>query len=283
MTLIIQKPTGAKLNLAKEFTWNETVWNPGMISTSLWLDAADASTVTTVSGAVSQWNDKSGNGLNTTQGTANNRPSYQTSSLASKNTIQFDGDDGLFRANVGISRNAPSSLIYAVAKGATSGTQGICLLTVGGDASPGVPNNNARQYLSFTANNLSAGGRRLDADSFQNINSSTTHDNAWVIAGSRHVWSSSDLFLYQNGTERASSLAFQTDGNASNTNSNNLIIGSNFALNQNLTGNIAEVIVITPDPTTFVRQRIEGYLAHKWGLTANLPSDHPYKTVGPTP
>jgi hypothetical protein len=50
--------TLGKLVLKKEFTWNETVWNPSMISTALWLDAADASTVTTVSGAVSQWNDK---------------------------------------------------------------------------------------------------------------------------------------------------------------------------------------------------------------------------------
>ena len=25
----------------------------------------------------------------------------------------------------------------------------------------------------------------------------------------------------------------------------------------------------------------EGYLAHKWGLTANLPGDHPYKANEP--
>jgi hypothetical protein len=25
----------------------------------------------------------------------------------------------------------------------------------------------------------------------------------------------------------------------------------------------------------------EGYLAHKWGLTAKLPSNHPYKTTAP--
>ena len=29
------------------------------------------------------------------------------------------------------------------------------------------------------------------------------------------------------------------------------------------------------------RQKIEGYLAHKWGLAANLPADHPYKTEAP--
>ena len=27
--------------------------------------------------------------------------------------------------------------------------------------------------------------------------------------------------------------------------------------------------------------KIEGYLAHKWGLTDNLPSNHPYKVTHP--
>jgi hypothetical protein len=42
------------------FLWNETVWNPSMISTALWLDAADVATVTLNGSTVSQWNDKSG-------------------------------------------------------------------------------------------------------------------------------------------------------------------------------------------------------------------------------
>lgn len=29
------------------------------------------------------------------------------------------------------------------------------------------------------------------------------------------------------------------------------------------------------------RQKAEGYMAHKWGLTANLPSGHPYKSSAP--
>ena len=35
------------------------------------------------------------------------------------------------------------------------------------------------------------------------------------------------------------------------------------------------------DVDTALRQKIEGYLAHKWGLAANLPIDHPYKTFAP--
>ncbi len=46
-------------------------------------------------------------------------------------------------------------------------------------------------------------------------------------------------------------------------------------------GTIAEVICVTGELSSVVRQRIEGYLAHKWGLTARLPENHPYKTNHP--
>ena len=57
------------------------------------------------------------------------------------------------------------------------------------------------------------------------------------------------------------------------------------ALVENYYSNIsvAEIIVLYEAISTVNRQKLEGYLAHKWGLTANLPADHPYKTVGPTP
>ena len=42
---------------------------------NLWLDATDATTITEVSGDVSQWDDKSGNSNNVSQGTAIYRPS----------------------------------------------------------------------------------------------------------------------------------------------------------------------------------------------------------------
>ena len=44
-----------------------TAWTPTQITTSLWLDAADVSTITLNSTTVSQWNDKSGNSRNALQ------------------------------------------------------------------------------------------------------------------------------------------------------------------------------------------------------------------------
>jgi hypothetical protein len=35
--------------------------------------------------------------------------------------------------------------------------------------------------------------------------------------------------------------------------------------------------ILCEDVTTTTRQKIEGYLAWKWGLAANLPGGHPYE------
>jgi hypothetical protein len=59
---------------------------------ALWLDAADASTIT-VDGSnnVSEWRDKSGNARHLTQGTALNRPSYVTGVLNGLPVVRPDG------------------------------------------------------------------------------------------------------------------------------------------------------------------------------------------------
>jgi hypothetical protein len=37
------------------------------------------------------------------------------------------------------------------------------------------------------------------------------------------------------------------------------------------------MIAFSPALTAPQRQKIEGYLAHKWGLAESLPSTHPFK------
>jgi hypothetical protein len=46
-------------------------------------------------------------------------------------------------------------------------------------------------------------------------------------------------------------------------------------------GNIGEIILIYSLSTSNERQVIEGYLAHKWGLSTILPSTHQYKNIAP--
>ena len=49
----------------------------------------------------------------------------------------------------------------------------------------------------------------------------------------------------------------------------------------NWNGKIAELIVVSDALSDSDRQKLEGYLAHKWGLHANLPVGHPYTNEAP--
>ena len=48
-----------------------------------------------------------------------------------------------------------------------------------------------------------------------------------------------------------------------------------------LKGEIAEAVAYNRVLPGLAREKIEGYLAHKWGLTGELPTDHPYKNDAP--
>ena len=65
------------------------LWNPTTIPTELWLDAAEASTVTETSGQVSRWGDRSGNGRDATQGTAANQPDYVAGGQNGLNVVRL--------------------------------------------------------------------------------------------------------------------------------------------------------------------------------------------------
>lgn len=66
---------------------------PPVSGYKLWLDASDTSSITASGGDVSQWNDKSGNASNFTQGTGANQPKTGTRTLNSLNLIDFDGSN----------------------------------------------------------------------------------------------------------------------------------------------------------------------------------------------
>lgn len=100
-------------------------FNPKMIAgLRLWLDATDSSTVTTVSGNVSEWKDKSGRGRTFSQTTANNRPALASNVFGSLSAIQFDGaNDSLSSTGDSGAFVSPCSF-FAVCKKSTNAADG---------------------------------------------------------------------------------------------------------------------------------------------------------------
>ena len=234
-----------KVTLAKEFTWNESAWNPSMLQTDLWFDAADASTIIESGGDVSQWNDKSGNGDNAIWN--GSKPTYELGAFNGKDSIYFDGTDLLRISGFNLDLS-PFTIIF-VGEGAlnSAGLNNIPRLYF---------NNNLVSYVDNSIGFWTEDGtKRLLSWSFDGVNSHTVHRNASPVGTATQAATSGLVNDYYVG--RA---------------------GSDYS-----DGRFCEYIVLRRNATTTERQKLEGYLAHKWGLTANLPIDHPYKLVGPTP
>jgi hypothetical protein len=60
-----------------------------------------------------------------------------------------------------------------------------------------------------------------------------------------------------------------------------LTLGAQASGGQEWNGPIGEILIFSTKLSDTDRQKIEGYLGHKWGLTSNLPSSHPYKLGHP--
>ena len=251
------------LDISPTFTWNETVWNPSMIQTALWLDAADASTVTLNGSTVSQWRDKSGNSRHASQATPASQPTYAATGFNSKPTIQFDGvNDQLDLVQFA---QASNQHIFAVVDTTNLGTGYRNFLNRSGD---------------FTTPALYFGGT---ADYRPMVYWNGVDRATWSTGVQRKA-----IICWSFATSPSASALMQVDGQTAVTQTfiaSNLANWSsiNFATVQQSDVDISELIVTPTTPSTLDRQKLEGYLAHKWGLTANLPAGHPYKNYGPRP
>jgi hypothetical protein len=243
-----------------------TQWDPASITTALWLDAADASTVTTVSGAVSQWNDKSGNARHATQATAGRRPAYTSSGLNGKNVLTFADD---FLSNASVDWGDSASSVFLVLGATGPGTFRNIIATGTGVMNQwgyGLTNTNA--YAIFQI---------LVAPQAFSATPSITDILCFTSAG--RVSTSVSATLTTNGTLNGT----RTRSGAGLTSTAGIIIGSDNSVSEPFTGFIGEVVLVPEIVSTNTRQQMEGYLAHKWGLTANLPNEHPYRYQIPTP
>jgi hypothetical protein len=251
-------------------------WTPADIDTALWLDAADASTITESGGAVSQWDDKSGNGRDISQALSTQRPILAAAGLNGKPTLDFDGsNDYLFNTSVGAS-GLSNATIISVFKQVTGGSTEDHQINIGQTGTTGKVRG---FYRNINGTVLAFGGWASTAFSSFSLD----------IGGSHHIFGFANTALSGSGNLqffKDGSVETLTTSGALSTTLDGFSVG---ALQGALVGNyysnisVAEIIVLYEAISTVNRQKLEGYLAHKWGLTASLPADHPYKTAVPVP
>ena len=233
---------------------------------NMWIDFSDASTVTTVSGKVSQVTDKSGNGRTFTQNTGVKRPIYQSAVQNSLNVARFDGVEEVLQLSSNtMFRNIGGASLYIILKPESGGATGDVYFSSGNGLSTN------RIYLLYSHNlfKFSMAGRRLDSDSFQNvIQTGTTSPGSFMMISNVYDWSNASIFTYKDRNLIGTSTSFHTAGNTSNTNANLTRIGANLSENDFWFGDIGEIIVFNSVHDADTKDTVEQYLNNKWAIFA---------------
>lgn len=242
------------------------LWTPQQIPTVFWYDPSDAATITTSGTTVTQVIDKSGNGRTLSVITAGKTgPTIGTRQLNGLNVFEY----ALTIPNNQILEN--NSFTYAQA------TTPLNLAMIVRCDNEGIAGD---QDFLFSGSELSTNRiyMRRTADDRLQISTNTIsivtalgsapEDQNLLVIGKFNATNSA---IRLNGTQLVT-------GNIGTTAFSSLNLGGNFNEDQGVEGFIAETLAFSDNSQ---QQIVEGYLAWKWGLVANLPAGHPYKNQPP--
>lgn len=263
--------------IGNSIRFDSVLWTPARISTALWLDAADSSTVALASGLVSQLNDKSGNSRNCSQSNATQRPTYVSSALNNLNGMSFDGGDVLLGTG---QITSPAYGFFIVCSFANNTSRYIAADIGNYSAATGA------NSCAIEQNTFASAGQRYGAyitSGAYDSSCQTRTGPVMILITSNAVSGSntaSNTSYYVDGTQysvslRAGVATYGTIGQGYAMGSFNNNTGSR------LNGFIYECVAIPSLASSTTIDNLFGYAAHKWGLTARLPAGHLYKTNPP--
>lgn len=216
-----------------------------------WWDANAASSLTLDgSGNVSTWADLSGNSVNATQTTANNRPTPTAGALNGKQVLTFDGsNDGL--SFTGTARTDETLIIVCKVNYVVDAAQQII-----GDSASGFGLNITLKSFANSPLFAYLGGFTAGTTAIRYNYSTGVAFGPSVVSLVRSSAAGGQLLT--DGTSRgtcttSNSFAFSRIGVISTT--------------QNMNGYIAEVCIYSRALSASERQQVERYLGKKWGIT----------------
>ncbi len=258
-----------------------TKFNPGNISgLTLWLDASDFSTLTFTGDNVTRWKDKSSAGKDATQSTASRGPTYVIDSKYKSLYFQRASTQFLEGPSLLTSTSFGIFLVYRTV--APASTQYVFFDYKKGTGGTG------QNYLQHVIVSSATGG----AITYSETPITLKDPTAQAITTNRYMYcyidspsNTTSNFTF-NGNPVTTTF---TNGGIANiaTDAYGYALGAlkttSVSLTNTFDGYMNEVIVYLTEPTVIQRQQVEGYLAWKWGLVANLPSSHPFKLFPPPP
>ena len=261
------------------------LWTPAQVPSStlwIWQDYSDLASLTLVSGAISQVNDKSGNGNHYIQNTAANRPLSQTNIQNGKAAAYF-GNAGSVRhwlERLSITYSGNQLTFFSVHRNNAV------------PSAPPYPPNSFGRLFSFagssgddfnTAAGIAFGYNGAPVATMApylyrggaTIAQTAPNNDVWCLVDAQRNGIAGRIALnggtYVTGTTSSANQAI-TRGR----------VGNNFAaVDCGILGWIGEQLILVGPVTDSLCQQVQGYLAWGWGLQGLLPAGHPYKSAPP--
>ena len=264
---------------------NNNNWTPtNGTNTFAWWDANDSSTITENSlSEITGWRDKISSKVLTPVSSTTFAGTVSAGVLNSKDVIDLSADDHFVHEDLATHANYNGDLgVYIVAK--------VDVVDHGSDSVISINCNTgatgAGADFQLDASHTSKFQARLVVSNATGTNTTTASSNSTDKTGAYHIF---EAIFDKSGTAKFYSYVDGTPyTNYSNGSSytNNVGFGSgadlnvftNRGVNRWPEGQVAEIICMADVGD---REKVEGYLAHKWGLAANLPSNHTYKSSAP--
>lgn len=251
------------------FTQSSASWTPAnLVYPGVWYDAKDAATITEEGGnAILQWNDKSGNARHLTG--------------SSGNPLRWNDVDTITGDGTGLSVLLTGDLYPAdfLRDGVKGTLAGVVAYTSG------------LRVMGYK-NSYSAAGGRLGFEGANRIDWGND-DTSTGTGGSVRSWSASLTTSFKVLSVRHSGTAITVRLNGTQVGS--LATTAIFATPETqgkigLFGTVdgeqsvsqIKSFLIAGDSDSTSEQKIEGYLAWRFGLEGSLDAGHPYKSAAPT-
>lgn len=256
-------------------------WTPLLINPVFFLD--DESNFTTSSGLVTLWSSRSSS-YYFGQSMQGYKPSLINNGINEKKIVRFDGFNDVLFNNTAELRGSLSNKQHVAA---------FCVVkhnNTGGGVLSAITNQagGSRFTLGMGDLTLDVYARRLDSDN--ESSRSKTVDDGWLMLMQKINFSTGRLETHINGSLVESIDLFVTSGDTSSTLSDRALsiggfpnsTGDNPESGANLSVDVASYFLLNSSISQYDVDKCFGYAAHKYGLTDNLPIDHPYKTLVPT-
>ena len=241
---------------------------------SLWLDAADTSSMTFSSGTtINIWRDKSGLGNNAT---ATGSPTLAQNSINGVQAVTgavgtyFTG--ALSFSGTSFTCFAVATTNYGLPNFSSSGDQRLVSLANGGNVDYNSTGGVIPLFNQYSTSNIATYNNALG-----NVASNAIVRNTPFMAATQY-----------NGT--IASLWFNGSAGSFSSSSTNSFTVTKYGIGNQAnptieywSGFIGEILFFNTAISISDRQQVEGYLAQKWGLQTSLPATHPYYAITSIP